>query len=41
MAYSIEEVKKLGLGVKCSELILALLMFADDIALMAEAEEDL
>jgi len=37
----IEEIKKLGLGVKCGELILALLMFADDIALMAETEEDL
>jgi len=37
----IEEIKKLGLGVNCEKLILALLMFADDIALMAETEEDL
>ena len=37
----IEGIKKLGLGVKCGELILALLRFADDIALMAETEEDL
>ena len=37
----IEEIKKLGLGVKCGEIILALLVFADDIALMAETEEDL
>ena len=37
----IEEIKKLSLGVKCGELFLALLMFADDIALVAETEEDL
>ena len=37
----IENIKKLGLGVKCGELILALLKFADDIALMAETENDL
>jgi len=37
----IEEIKKLGLGIKRGELILALPMFADDIALMAETEEDL
>ena len=37
----IEEIKKLGLAVKCGELFLALLMFADDIALVAETEEDL
>jgi len=37
----IEEIKKLGLGVKCGELFLALLMFADDISLVAETEEDL
>ena len=36
----IEELKKLGL-VKFDELILALLMFADGIALMAETEQDL
>ena len=34
-----ENIKKLGLGVKCGELILA--QFADDIALMAETEKDL
>ena len=37
----IENIKKLGLGLKCGELILALLKFADDIALMAETEKDL
>ena len=37
----IEEIKKLGLAVKCGGLFLALLMFADDIALVAETEEDL
>ena len=36
----IEELKKLGL-VKFDELILALLMFADGIAPMAETEQDL
>ena len=36
-----ENIKKLGLGVKCGELILALLKFADDVALMAETEKDL
>ena len=37
----IEEIKQLNLGVKCGEILLALLMFADDIAIMAETEEDL
>ena len=37
----IENIKKLGLGVKCGELILALFKFADDVALMAETEKDL
>ena len=37
----IEQIKQLNLGVKCGEILLALLMFADDIAIMAETEEDL
>ena len=37
----IEEIKQLNLGVKCGEILVALLMFADDIAIMAETEEDL
>ena len=37
----IEEIKQLSLGVKCGEILVALLMFADDIAIMAETEEDL
>ena len=37
----IEEIKQLNLGVKCGEILVALLMSADDIAIMAETEEDL
>jgi len=39
----IVNIKKLGLGVKCGELILALLKFVDDVAFMhlAETENDL
>ena len=37
----IEEIKQLNLGVKCGEILVVLLMFADDIAIMAETEEDL
>ena len=37
----IKEIKQLSLGVKCGEILVALLMFADDIAIMAETEEDL
>ena len=37
----IENIKKLGLGVKCGELILTIFKFADDVALMAETEKDL
>jgi len=40
-ALLIENVKKLVLGVKCGELILALFKFADDVALIAETEKDL
>ena len=31
----------MGLGVRCGEILLAILMFADDIALLAETEQDL
>ena len=37
----IGEIKKLGLGVRCGEVLLAILMFADDIALIAETEQEL
>ena len=37
----IVEIESVGLGVRCGEILLAILMFADDIALLAETEQDL
>ena len=37
----IGEIKKLGLGVRCGEVLLAIVVFADDIALLAETEQEL
>ena len=37
----IVEIESVGLGVSCGEVLLAILMFADDIALLAETEQDL
>jgi len=36
-----EEIIKLGLGIKCGDRLVCLLLFADDIVLLAENKEDL